>query len=120
MSSHVIDVALLILAAYLAGCVIGYAARRTIHANSPDRYMPAIVPPRAPSRPVVETPVTAPQPTIATAPKPPTRPKLSAARRLAMAAADDIGMIDSAPKPVSGAAKKKPGAARSPASKKLL
>ncbi len=72
-----IEVALLILVAYLFGCIIGYAGRRIAHANSQDRYMPAILPEAVLAQTI---------PSVAT---PPAKPPTSSARRLARAAAND-------------------------------
>lgn len=74
---HIIEVALLILVAYLVGCTIGYVGRRFAHAHSQDRYMPAILPETALPMPVTF------------APAPLSKPATSSARRLARAAADD-------------------------------
>lgn len=46
------DTALLVLMAYLAGCVLGYAARRILHAGSGTRRVTAPVAPAAPLKPV--------------------------------------------------------------------
>ena len=85
---HIIEVALLILAAYLIGCIAGYSARRFAHANSQDRYMPAVLPETALHRPLAAPDVPAPTPPKAAQ---------SAARRLARAAANDDLSSDRTP-----------------------
>lgn len=94
---HIAEVALLILIAYLLGCVIGYVARRIVYARSEDRALPATLLQKAVSRPlpapVQEVAVVTAGPVVAeSVPAPvPRRPRKapSAARRLARAAAED-------------------------------
>lgn len=49
--AHIAEIGLLVLAAYLAGCVLGYAARRILHAARGPRRV-AAAPSSAPPRPM--------------------------------------------------------------------
>lgn len=85
---HAIEVALLILAAYLAGCVLGYGAHRAVRAFA--------------ARPRFEPRLQAQA--VAAAPVPPPPSQRSAARRLAGA----VEREDVAPPPVAVSAAQRP------------
>ena len=74
------DTALLVLLAYLAGCVLGYAARHILHAGRGTRQVTAPVVPAAPPRPV-RSAAARPAATAA-APLPAPRPRMPEPRPL--------------------------------------
>lgn len=49
--AHIAETASLLLAVYLLGCVIGYAARRILHAGRGTRQVSAVAPAAAPAEP---------------------------------------------------------------------
>ena len=82
---HIVEVALLILGSYLAGCTLGYAARRLWRAFRAARAAPLLTPLAPP--PVEATPA----------------PRPSAARRLARLAGEDAETAAPPAPPVSPA-----------------
>lgn len=95
--AHILETALLVLATYLAGCVLGYAAHRILHAARGTRKERVVVPKAAPVDPVR-----------------PARLRTPAARLAATASADEPMPIPAPAKPTSKAAEPKPAALAAP------
>lgn len=95
--THILETALLLLAAYLLGCILGYAARRILYAARGTRQPTVVVAPA----PVAETAMPLAEMTVPLPKRVPTP-----AARLAAAASDE-------PLPLRAVAKAEPTGARS-------